>query len=82
MKDSFTVEISGCGACAENRGFPWAPRVCRVCWYVSLVRGESSTAEATYAARKGDVFLLPAALGACTFQPRGAVNLLEIEIPE
>jgi mannose-6-phosphate isomerase len=31
--------------------------------------------------RKGDVFLLPAALGACTFQPRGSVNILEIEIP-
>jgi mannose-6-phosphate isomerase len=36
---------------------------------------------ATYAARKGDVFLLPAVLGPCTFQPRGAVNVLEIEIP-
>src|SRR6202453_59270 len=31
--------------------------------------------------RKGDVFLLPAALGACTFQPRGSVSILEIEIP-
>jgi mannose-6-phosphate isomerase len=37
---------------------------------------------ATYAAVKGDVFLLPASLGACTFQPRGAVTMLEIEIPE
>jgi mannose-6-phosphate isomerase len=36
----------------------------------------------TYEAGKGDVFLLPAVLGACTFQPRGAVNVLEIEIPE
>jgi mannose-6-phosphate isomerase len=35
-----------------------------------------------YKAGKGDVFLLPAAIGACTFQPRGAVNVLEIEIPE
>jgi len=34
-----------------------------------------------YAARAGDVFLLPAVLGACTFQPRGVVNVLEIEIP-
>jgi mannose-6-phosphate isomerase len=33
-------------------------------------------------AGRGDVFLLPAVLGACTFQPRGAVNVLEIEIPE
>jgi hypothetical protein len=25
---------------------------------------------------------LPAAVGACTFQPRGRVNVLEIEVPE
>jgi mannose-6-phosphate isomerase len=37
---------------------------------------------AAHAVGKGDVFLLPAILGACTFQPRGAVNVLEIEIPE
>jgi mannose-6-phosphate isomerase len=37
---------------------------------------------AQYAIRKGDVFLLPAVLGVCSVQPRGAVNLLEIEIPE
>jgi mannose-6-phosphate isomerase len=37
---------------------------------------------AAYDAGKGDVFLLPAILGPCTFQPRGPVNALEIEIPE
>jgi mannose-6-phosphate isomerase len=37
---------------------------------------------ATYAIGKGDVYLLPAAVGACTFQPRGRVNVLEIEVPE
>ncbi len=31
---------------------------------------------------KGDVYLLPAVLGACTFRPRGTVNVLEIEMPE
>jgi mannose-6-phosphate isomerase len=35
-----------------------------------------------YQVGQGDVFLLPAVVGACTFQPRGPVNLLEIEIPE
>jgi mannose-6-phosphate isomerase len=35
-----------------------------------------------YEAGKGDVFLLPAVVGGCTFQPQGAVNVLEIEIPE
>jgi mannose-6-phosphate isomerase len=37
---------------------------------------------ALYAAGRGDVLLLPAFLGGCTFQPRGAVNVLEIGIPE
>jgi mannose-6-phosphate isomerase len=37
---------------------------------------------AAYAARKGDVVLLPAGLGACMFRPQGAVKVLEIGIPE
>ena len=36
----------------------------------------------TYAVAKGDVFLLPAVVGACTFRPHGAVNVLEIAIPD
>ena len=44
--------------------------------------GEVEHAGVTYETGKGDVILLPAALGTCTFQPRGAVNVLEIEIPE
>ena len=35
-----------------------------------------------FAASKGDVFVLPAVVGACTFRPRGAVTVLEIAIPE
>jgi mannose-6-phosphate isomerase len=37
---------------------------------------------AAYPVEKGDVVLLPAVLGACTFEPQGAVNVLKIEIPE
>jgi mannose-6-phosphate isomerase len=37
---------------------------------------------ATYAVGKGDVFLLPAVIGKCICRPRGAVNLLEIAIPD
>jgi mannose-6-phosphate isomerase len=37
---------------------------------------------ATYAVGKGDVMLLPAAVGACPFRPRSAVTLLEIALPE
>ena len=35
-----------------------------------------------YAARKGDVLLLPAAVGACVFRPSGPVTLLEVALPE
>jgi mannose-6-phosphate isomerase len=34
-----------------------------------------------YAVGKGDVWLLPAVVGACAFQPRNAVILLEIALP-
>jgi mannose-6-phosphate isomerase len=37
---------------------------------------------ATYAVGKGDVWLLPAAVGACVFQPRSAMSVLEIAVPE
>jgi len=36
----------------------------------------------TYAVGKGEVWLLPAVVGACAFQPCGRVTLLEIAIPE
>jgi mannose-6-phosphate isomerase len=35
-----------------------------------------------YPVDKGDVFLVPAAVGACSCHPRGAMNLLEITLPE
>jgi mannose-6-phosphate isomerase len=44
--------------------------------------GQVEHGGAAYAIGKGDVFLLPAVLGACTFLPRGRVNVLEIEVPE
>ena len=31
---------------------------------------------------KGDVLLVPAVVGACPFQPRGPVTLLEVAMPE
>jgi mannose-6-phosphate isomerase len=36
----------------------------------------------TYAAGKGDVWLLPASVGACVFQPSGPVTILEVALPE
>ena len=44
--------------------------------------GQVAHGGAIYAVRKGDVVLLPAVIGACTFRPQGAVNLLEIALPE
>jgi mannose-6-phosphate isomerase len=37
---------------------------------------------AIYAVAKGDVLLLPAVVGECVCRPRGAVNLLEVALPE
>jgi mannose-6-phosphate isomerase len=36
----------------------------------------------TYTVGKGDVWLLPAVLGACAFRPGSAVTLLEVALPE
>lgn len=44
--------------------------------------GEVEHGGATYPVARGDVYLLPAAIGECTLQPRGAVTVLEIAIPE
>lgn len=44
--------------------------------------GQVEHGGATYAVAKGDVVLLPAMIGACTFRPRSAVNLLEIALPD
>jgi mannose-6-phosphate isomerase len=44
--------------------------------------GEVEHGGATYPVAKGDVYLLPAAIGECIFQPREAVTVLEIAIPE
>jgi mannose-6-phosphate isomerase len=44
--------------------------------------GQVEHGSATYAVGRGDVFLLPAVIGQCVCRPRGAVNLLEISIPD
>ncbi len=59
-------------------GAAGVPRVLVCCDGTGLVEHSG----ATYEAGRGEVFLLPAVLGPCTFRPRGAVNVLEIEIPE
>jgi mannose-6-phosphate isomerase len=44
--------------------------------------GELEHADARFAFTKGDVFLLPAAIGQCTVRPSKVVNLLDIALPE
>jgi mannose-6-phosphate isomerase len=44
--------------------------------------GEIEQGDATHTVGKGDVLFLPAVVGPCTLWPRGAVNLLEIALPE
>jgi mannose-6-phosphate isomerase class I len=43
--------------------------------------GQVECGGATYAVGKGAVWLLPAVVGACAFQPRGEVSVLEIALP-
>ena len=44
--------------------------------------GELEQADAHFAFTKGDVFLLPAAIGQCTVRPSNVVNLLDIALPD
>lgn len=44
--------------------------------------GQLEPGDETYPVQKGEVWLLPAEVGACTFQPHGAASLLEIAIPD
>ena len=44
--------------------------------------GQIEHNDAIYTIGKGDIFLLPAVVGVCTFKPQSAVTLLEIELPE
>ena len=44
--------------------------------------GEIEHGDANYPVGRGDVALLPAEVGACSFRPCKAVNLLEIALPE
>jgi mannose-6-phosphate isomerase len=43
-------------------------------------RGQIENGGASYAASRGDVFLLPAAIGPCAFRPTGPVTMLEAAI--
>jgi mannose-6-phosphate isomerase len=45
-------------------------------------KGQIEHNDAIYTIGKGDIFLLPAMVGVCTFKPQSAVSLLEIALPE
>ncbi len=80
--DSFIVNISRCGAIQDNRRSQSAradtPRV-----LIGIVgEGELEHSGTHYPIGRGDVVLLPAAVGACPYRPRGTVGLLEVALPE
>ena len=72
------MNTSGCGACADES--PFTVGAAGVPSVLVCIEGAGQVEHggAAYAIGKGDVFLLPAVLGACTFRPRGAVSVLEI----
>ena len=80
--DSFIVHNSRCGGSAENRRSQSARRARRACWCASPVRESWSTMATNYPVGRGDVMLLPAEVGACSYRPRDAVSLLEVALPE
>lgn len=45
-------------------------------------RGELESENTLYTVKQGNVFLLPAVLGLCTFYPKGTVKVLEIALPD
>jgi mannose-6-phosphate isomerase len=67
-----------CGESPFTVGAAGAPRVL-VCIEGT---GQVEHGGDTFAVGKGDVWLLPAAVGACDFRPGKAVTLLEIALPE
>jgi len=67
-----------CGVSPFKVGAEAMPRV-----LVSIQgTGKIQCADVSYEVREGDVWLLPASLGACIFQPDSGVILLEIALPE
>ncbi len=66
------------GASPFSVGAPGVPRIL-VCIDGN---GEIEHGGSTYPVAKGDVVLLPAEVGSCTFRPMPEASVLEISIPE
>jgi mannose-6-phosphate isomerase len=76
------VNISGCGECAQKLHLPvGAVGVPRLIVCIDGA-GQVEHGSAVYSVEKGNVLLMRAAIGRCIFRPHGAVNLLEIALPE
>jgi len=67
-----------CGELPFTVGAAGAPRL-----VVAIAgAGQLEQGGMIYDVGKGDVLLLPAVVGVCSYRPRGAVSLLEIALPE
>ncbi|MGA3128595.1 MAG: type I phosphomannose isomerase catalytic subunit [Candidatus Korobacteraceae bacterium] len=67
--------------CGKSPFVVGSPKAARVLVCIDGA-GNIEHGSASYAVGKGDVFLLPAVIGACDFQPGNAVILLEIALPD
>lgn len=67
-----------CGEVSFSVGAAATPRVL-VC---VAGAGKLEHPDSIHDVGKGDVFLMPAAVGSCAFRPSGTVSLLEIALPE
>jgi hypothetical protein len=71
------MNISGYGVSADNRHFRLEALARQLCW-----SGHLEHDGIAYEVGRGEVWLLPAALGICKFRPTAPVNLFEIAIPK
>ena len=79
--DSFIVNISRSGGTRDKCRSLWRAGTPRVLVGITG-EGELEHAGTDYPVGRGDIVLLAAAVGACSYRPRGAVSLLEVALPE
>ena len=76
------MNISRCGGTRDNRRSRSARPARRGCLVSIAGEGELEHDGTNYPVGRGDVFLLPAEVGACSYRPRTTVTLLEVALPE
>ena len=78
----FSANTFGCGGCADNRRLQSALSICRAFWYASRAKGKCNVETPRTPSEKATYSSCLPQSGPCVFRPHGAVNLLEIAIPD